>query len=604
MHSHISGKSPESTPSPAFGMQPHLHQPRMAAHSPALPAGNNGYKYTQQEIQEYVRRNAALQSPQQMNAMKAQEIQRIREQRALTAQNAQIPTPPPMNSQPLARQASVHNGQHANTAASYPPPWLSPPSMFGSSHPFYAHTQPSQNNGDTGHNQLPQSNPFPQFQTSHGYGFSTKDTQATSTASPTSEDAIKFGLIPVPATQTAMPGPLDPQLVNPSTMYTVSGSTSSQTLPTTTSPTPSSHLPSSTASPPLAAASRQYAGTKRSAPTVQNAHAEGPAPKKGMFPTAAPVRPSSAQGRGIPAPVKRAGYAGNVGERLKREATRQGVSTLDMSEQKFNMRRDGNEIRGSGGLRTTKASTETRDYQQENHAQVGQSRKQTALRVEQAMDVRVPSRPASTIGQVKKPEIIDLTETDTPQNRPQYTRVSQTVAVSTAPAPPKPGSTSPVAQALHDHAFEHGVRMSDVELGSHIESALRSWLMHQEDLSLARSMLEPSLENIRRLCHSPASSNHDAANTMDAAHAEALALPSCFGMATTLQKVRDTGYVYSPFEHLGSALPPTSETAVNPCLKNADARAPEDPRMSEENAHVRYLFWRCAAEKRDEVKSQ
>lgn len=566
MHSHTGGSS-QGGPPLRFEMLPQHYQPSMAANLPttssirfpaAMGIRKDGRTYTPQRVEARPwRQSASLQNQQQMHGKTEQEIQWIRQHLARSGQKIYIPTPSQMTPNLFAQH--FHNGQHRDLAAQSPPLASTPsPSTFDSK-PCHPRTNVSHSGSYIASNERPKSTTTPFFLNSNGYDLSTIGMQTMAHARPAMPpSSVRYQFNSPSIAQAAIPAPLDTRPPNSHGAYST-GITSSHETSQSMKRAPS-HLGSLAGYPLSTYIPPQYAGAKRPLPTMQNAYTEGPTPKRGMFPTAMPSRPSSAQGVAVSVEKKISEYSREVKESIKKEAVRRGVIILDMSTQRHHLAKLAGEDEARGNKR----------------------------------------RYASTIRGGRKQESIDKRNSET---RHRYTNVAEVFAPSTSTAPLEPNLNNFTAQDINHFAVKYGVYMANVELGTHIKYSLQSWLMHRKDIALARSMLEPSQTKLKRLLRQGIPSNQNAASTRDATHAIIPKLRTSFNTASTLDKAGSRSLESSLPESQQQVVVSANETTQKLCTLDVHDRlhAPEEYGLTEEGANLQYQFYIVEVEKRKKV---
>ncbi|KAF1848151.1 uncharacterized protein K460DRAFT_364130, partial [Cucurbitaria berberidis CBS 394.84] len=614
MNSQFSGNSSQGSPQTPSSVQPHQYRPVMVPATVPTPfMEGNQRRYTQQEIHELMQRQAIMNNQAQLNASQVHGLHRIQAQRGPAGQNGYMPCASPMNPQAPARQLDCQNGQQAGYRAQSSAP-MSPMSpstsnFLASNHPYYQYMRSFQENAYRGQNEHWPVNSPPPFHGSDGYELSERDMLAMSRASAMrSHPNMGRGMA---VTQPSQSMRLDPRLYSSS----VTGTVPSQLSPRAMGQTPTPRLPTPTTLPSSGLVLPQYAGAKRPSPSGQDAYQEGPTPKRGMFPTTPLSRPNSAQGMVAQLHHKKLSqFVNGKDGRLNKEAVRRGLPNLDTSKQEPNQMKSPDElhrIAQATGALTPGHATQMMGVKNKAIAQEKQTL-MTPRRSGATVPTGTPSRPAPTPSPVRKPNVIDLTggHNQQRQPRPQPLPSKFTEAVNpAAAATPRPTTkrTIPGVNDLRSRALIYGVHMSDVEHGNAIEATIQSRHAHQAEIAAARSLLDPSPANKQRLRRANAkvdsASNTQYAsatnNTMDAAHAAALSLPTPFNMQDTLKKVRHPDYSFAYSGNSGGELAPASKEALDMCARDVEGhlRAPEEKETSEELARVRFDLFTLAAER-------
>ncbi|KAF1945530.1 hypothetical protein EJ02DRAFT_46440 [Clathrospora elynae] len=401
--------------------------------------------------------------------------------------------------------------------------------------------------------------------------------------------------------------PSDPRLTALSSAQCIHHPFSPPPLPSqSTRPTPAQRMSTPASRPSSASSLPQMVGTKRPLPGGQNAYAEGPSPKMAMYSTAPLSRPSSAQDKvraepkktepkkkAAPKAVPKAAPKAGPAHRLNKEALKRGVHSLNVSKEKSNVDADVSELRKPG--HATAASP--------GYAKEMMDIKKKGAKKGATASMGVPTRPASAMGQTKTktPEVIDLTMTGT--DEPQGQKIYQRAATPQFPASTNPFSpristhVDAVVHRLNLHALGNGVNMADVEYGPYIKDSMKGWLAHEQDIRNERSMLDPSLDSIKRLAKS--TFENTSSNMMGSAHAEALKPPTNFSMQPVLTKVRDPkyyGFAYSG--NNGGVLPDMGQDVLAVCTMDEAEflRAPATAGMTEEGAQLEYGLCMLAKE--------
>ncbi|CAO2647439.1 Nn.00g083610.m01.CDS01 [Neocucurbitaria sp. VM-36] len=609
MVSRISGSSSQGSPPAPSPGQPHHHQPTMVGYPTTAYVDRNGRRYTQQEVQALLHHQAMMRNQALENAAQ-RELRNIQEQRARPGQDSYMADTPRMNPQAVAQQSNYHNGQPAgHYVRSLPPEFLSYSPSLSSTHPFSSQPYPSQGNSSTGRNgYTPVGTPAP-LQGSDGYQFSARDIQAMARASPrVSHTNIGRGLPGAAVHQPTRSMSLDPRLYDLS-----AAGTSPSLLPLQSSRQAASpYLPTSTAHLGSTPLPPQYAGAKRPNPNAQDAYKEGPVPKKGMFPTVPPSRPSSAQGIVAPNQKKKPSLVGvEKDSRLNKEATRHSAHKLDMSKQKFNVASTEDEFDcvGHATAATPGYTKQMMDIKKKAIAQEKMTINQHHGNGSKT-STHAPPKPALPTSKMQA-QVIDLTGEDTsrPTQRSilQPPSTPQTNKPTSKPPSYKSKRAVPPQRDLHHHALKHGVSLSAVELGTTIHSTMQAWLFHQQAIAAAHSLLDPDPATLARLrvknSNEPihtTSNNYPVDNTVTTTtRGIALDRPGEVSVRDASNAIRcpASASQLAPSEQNGLGGASQGGLDLHASGYEGDGSALEGDEMSEEQAHVRYELFRLAAEK-------
>tara|TARA_R110002003_G_scaffold534_23_gene20386 strand:+ start:21225 stop:22202 length:978 start_codon:yes stop_codon:yes gene_type:complete len=294
--------------------------------------------------------------------------------------------------------------------------------------------------------------------------------------------------------------------------------------------------------------------------------------------------------------------------RMNSEASRRGASHMDMSAHKFNLDSMTPEQRQRFEEMRT-ATLGTWDTKEERHQAMMQLHKAQAVNRQSAGAMSPPPQKitASTPAQLprqskkrkdaptpavppkKKHQVIDLTNSN-PSRQPHPSSHNNgqepnhgfgpntTILPSALRQPPPHRHVA--APDLYAHAVEHGIHVSDVEFNGNIRKMQKAWLLNEDAISRARSLLDPPAEKVQRLLQR---------NTAPQQSAVYVAEPLT---AAAKKKVRSTGYDYRWSRGDGAALTLTTDADLSECVREADGglRAPEEGVRSEQTADLLFAL--------------
>ncbi|KAL6706265.1 hypothetical protein ACN47E_005555 [Coniothyrium glycines] len=133
----------------------------------------------------------------------------------------------------------------------------------------------------------------------------------------------------------------------------------------------------------------------------------------------------------------------------------------------------------------------------------------------------------------------DMREPRTP-TRLDVSRDAQT----TPTAPLSPYWEPPPPHAAHQRALLHGVRQSDVEIGTTIRDGMLLWVDHHEATAGAHFLLDPPPDELQRIRRANASATSIQAHTMTVEHAKEPDIPVGIDVQTMLNKVHALRYEF------------------------------------------------------------
>ncbi|KAF2023566.1 hypothetical protein EK21DRAFT_118639 [Setomelanomma holmii] len=338
-----------------------------------------------------------------------------------------------------------------------------------------------------------------------------------------------------------------------------------------------------------------------SPPIPRNGQPNGPAPRMGMF-QPPPSRPPSANGNGAQGQRMQAPPARDSKEgRLHSQASSRGVAHLDMSTQKFDVEHMTPEQQQH--FKEMKQTVAARGRTKEEIALIQLHQSAMNRNADAAMS---PPAQSASAGAQSKPSRKDKKRKDAPTSDSQLKKRQQTVdqlareveaAARRDAAEPNRGFHSSTiiinadkyrnprphiivqAKEVNAHAIEHGVHMSDVELNNDVRKTEQAWLMNQEAIRMAQSLLDPSADRVARI-------------VQQSARPQGIVYVAEPTIAAAREKVKDGRFDYTYSAGDVNLLRSAAMDVLERCAREIDGelRAPEEDVLNEQKADLLFAM--------------
>lgn len=597
MHSRLSGGSSQGSPPPASAsQQSQQHQPMMVRQAAQSYMHADGKQYTEEEVQQ-IRRMQARRHDELMKRLQTQMapehydyVLRLRQKTLEAIRDGRLPVTTRAEFHIIALQLGCLTEEKLRYAAQGLE--IQVPTYNHSMAPFEGHPPVqmhfSRPNGALGGVQDSLLHTASRFQGADAYQLSTNMPPMAYASPIQSHSQQSYASANPPFASQSLLSGQDPRHA---TLASTRGASRpySHIVSSFGSPIISQRPPTPAASSPPTFMSPQSIRTRRPSLSAQIAHIELSGPKRAWFPTAPPSRPSSAQS------VKMQGQVVNTGDRMSNEAKLCDVHKLDMSKQNLNMAKRIGKLQDLS-LVPASPSASSQDMVNIGMRTTTNGKKkglEDTLQRKHANGAKVPTgapvRPASTLGQVKTLEIIDLTGSDERKRKAKSPCIEsipkrRKVAITA----PSSSRSIPSAKDIFYRANMCGVNMAQLEYNS-TESLKKSWQIHQQDIHATRSKLCHSAAQTNP-AHSEIFSSDPFPNTIPTEHAKALGLPTPFDFKKTRCKIQSPTYDYSYSGNNSGELPPACPLATELCTRDPDGSlsAPEELGVSEEMAKLQW----------------